>query len=116
MRDSSRAAIQGALADTLDRFPDADLLNLTNEQKEYAVEVFVASDIYGRLFLDLGTKVIESAPSTSAGLRPAEGDSGLCPGDGGSIIPKPSGEGRISLEGSCLSGGARGDPGDVHCV
>lgn len=66
--ESSRAAIQDALADTLDRFPDADLLNLTNEQKEYAVEVFVASDIYGRLFLDLGTKVIESAPSTSAGL------------------------------------------------
>jgi hypothetical protein len=66
--ESSRAAIQDALADTLDRFPDADLLNLTDEQKEYAVEVFVASDIYGRLFLDLGTKVIESAPSTSAGL------------------------------------------------
>ena len=66
--ESSRASIQDALANTLERFPNADLLNLTDEQKEYAVEVFVASDIYGRLFLDLGTKVIESAPSTSAGL------------------------------------------------
>ena len=66
--ESSRAALQDALADTLDRFPDADLLNLTNEQKEYAVEVFVSSDIYGRLVLDLGTKVIDSAPSFSAGL------------------------------------------------
>jgi hypothetical protein len=66
--ESSRAAIQDALSDTLERFPDANLLNLTDEQKGYAVEVFVASDIYGRLFLDLGTKVIESAPSTAAGL------------------------------------------------
>jgi hypothetical protein len=66
--ESSRAAIQDALSDTLERFPDADLLNLTDEQKEYAVEVFVANDIYGRLFLDLGTKVIESAPSTAGGL------------------------------------------------
>lgn len=66
--ESSRAAIQDALAETLERFPDADLLNLTEEQKEYVTEVFVAGEIYGRLLLDVGTKVIENAPSTSAAL------------------------------------------------
>jgi hypothetical protein len=66
--ESSRAAIQDALADTLERFPDADLLNLTEEQKEYLAEAFVAGDIFGRLFLDLGKQVIENAPSTAAGL------------------------------------------------
>ena len=51
--ESSRAAIQDALAETLERFPDADLLNLTEEQKEYVTEVFVAGEIYGRLLLDV---------------------------------------------------------------
>lgn len=66
--ESSRAAIRDSLAETLERFPDADLLNLTEEQKEYAVEAFVAGDIVGRIFLDLGTHVIEHAPSMAAGL------------------------------------------------
>lgn len=66
--ESSRAAIRDALSDTLEKYPDADLLNLTDQQKEHAVEVFVAADIYGRFNLDLGTHVIENAPSASAGL------------------------------------------------
>ncbi len=66
--ESSRAAIRDALSDTLEKYPDADLLNLTDQQKEYAVEVFVVADIYGRFNLDLGTHVIENAPSASAGL------------------------------------------------
>lgn len=66
--ESSRAAIRDALSDTLEKYPDADLLNLTDQQKEHAVEVYVAADIYGRFYLDLGTHVIENAPSASAGL------------------------------------------------
>jgi len=66
--ESSRAAIRDALSDTLEKYPDADLLNLTDQQKEHVIESFVAGDIYGRFYLDLGTHVIESAPSTSAGL------------------------------------------------
>jgi hypothetical protein len=66
--ESSRASIRDALADTLDKYPDADLLNLTDEQKEHAIEVLVGNDIYGRFYLDLGMQVIENASSTSAGL------------------------------------------------
>jgi len=66
--ESSRAAIRDALSDTLEQYPTADLLNLTDQQKEYAIEAFVAGDLYGRFALDLGTHVIENAPSTSAGL------------------------------------------------
>jgi hypothetical protein len=66
--ESSRAAIRDALSDTLEKYPAADLLNLTDQQKEHAIEAFVAGDLYGRFYLDLGTHVIENAPSTSAGL------------------------------------------------
>jgi hypothetical protein len=66
--ESSRAAIRDALSDTLEQYPTADLLNLTDQQKEYAIEAFVAGDLYGRFSLDLGTHVIENAPSTLAGL------------------------------------------------
>lgn len=66
--ESSRAAIRDALSETLEQYPMADLLNLTDQQKEYAIEAFVAGDLYGRFALDLGTHVIENAPSTSAGL------------------------------------------------
>jgi hypothetical protein len=66
--ESSRAAVRDALSDTLEKYPDADLLNLTDQQKEHAVEVFVSADIYGRFYLDLGTHVIENAPSALAGL------------------------------------------------
>ena len=66
--ESSRAAIQDALADTLDRFPNADLLNLNGEQKGFVLETYVANDVYGRVFLDVGQDVIKNAPSYTAGL------------------------------------------------
>jgi hypothetical protein len=66
--ESSRAAIRDALSDTLEQYPTADLLNMTDAQKEYAIEAFVAGDLYGRFYLDLGTHVIQNAPSPTAGL------------------------------------------------
>jgi hypothetical protein len=65
--ESSRAAIQDALAETLAQFPDADLMNLSEEQKEIAIERYVASDVYRRLSLDVGRTVITKAPNAVAG-------------------------------------------------
>lgn len=65
--ESSRAAIQDALAETLTQFPDADLANLSEEQKEVAVERYVASDVYRRFSLDVGRTVITKAPNAVAG-------------------------------------------------
>lgn len=65
--ESSRAAIQDALAETLTQFPDADLTNLSEEQKEIAVERYVASDVYRRFSLDVGGTVIKKAPNAVAG-------------------------------------------------
>ena len=65
--ESSRAAIQDALAETLAQFPDADLMNLSEEQKEIAIERYVASDVYRRFSLDVGRTVITKAPNAVAG-------------------------------------------------
>lgn len=65
--ESSRAAIQDALAETLSQFPDADLTNLSEEQKEIAIERYVASDVYRRFSLDVGRTVITKAPNAVAG-------------------------------------------------
>ena len=65
--ESSRAAIQDALAETLTQFPDADLANLSEEQKDMAVERYVASDVYRRFSLDVGRTVITKAPNAVGG-------------------------------------------------
>lgn len=55
------------MADTLTQFPDADLTNLSEEQKEIAIERYVASDVYRRFSLDVGWTVITKAPNAVAG-------------------------------------------------
>jgi len=66
--ESSRAAIKDALADLLDRFPDGDLLNLQDDQRVFAVERFVAIDVFRRLQLDLGGVIQERAPTVAAAM------------------------------------------------
>jgi hypothetical protein len=66
--EASRAAIKDALSDLLEQFPDADLLNLDDAQREFAVERFVAIDIFRRLYLDLGKAIQEKAPTTLAAV------------------------------------------------
>ena len=70
-RTSSRAreAVSEALTELLDQFPDADLLDLTTEQREYALEKFVANDVFKRFELDVGKQVYGKAPSAALGLK-----------------------------------------------
>lgn len=66
--ESSRAAIKDALSETLDQFPDADLLNLDDGQRIFAVEHFVALDVFRRLQLDLGKVIQDRAPTATAAM------------------------------------------------
>lgn len=61
--EASRVAIRDSLADLLTRYEDADLLNLSDEQREFAIERFTANDIFQRFQLDVGMAVQEHAPS-----------------------------------------------------
>jgi hypothetical protein len=66
--DADRNAIKDALSQLLEQFPDADMLNLDNAQRELVVERFVAVDIFNRLCLDVWKAVQDKAPSPSAAL------------------------------------------------
>jgi hypothetical protein len=64
--EAERASINTAVSDVLDAFPDADVLNLDEEQRIYAVERFAANDVFRRFELDLGKVIIDKAPTLSA--------------------------------------------------
>lgn len=66
--EASRAAIKDALSDVLTKYPDADFLNLDDQQRELAIERYVAADVFRRFELDVGKKIIEAAPSAVTGL------------------------------------------------
>ena len=63
-----RAAICNALSELLARYPDADLLNLSDEQRGFAVERYVALDVFRRVDLDVGKTIREKAPSATTAL------------------------------------------------
>lgn len=66
--DASRGAIRNAMSELLDRFPEADLLNLTDDQRLFGIEGFVALDIYNRFVLDVGKTIHDKAPTAIAAL------------------------------------------------
>lgn len=66
--EASRAAIGKALSELLTQFPDADLLNLSEDQRILAVEHFIACDVFNRFELDLGKTIQEKAPSVASAL------------------------------------------------
>ena len=67
--EASRQAVNEGLSDLLERYPDADLLNLREEQRLFVIERFIAQDVYNRLILDVGKAVQEKASTVSAALR-----------------------------------------------
>ena len=66
--EASRAAIRDALSELLTRFPNADLLDLAPEQRDFAIERFTAHDVFRRFDLDVGQKIREKAPSATTAL------------------------------------------------
>ncbi|MDB5971107.1 MAG: hypothetical protein JWQ90_3557 [Hydrocarboniphaga sp.] len=66
--EASRTSIKDALADVLNQYPDADLLNLQQEQRDLAIERFVAGDVFRRIDLDIGKTIREKAPNAVIGM------------------------------------------------
>lgn len=64
--EASRYSVKDALSEVLDQYPDADLNNLTEQQRDLALERFVAGDVFRRIDLDLGKNVRDNAPNYSA--------------------------------------------------
>lgn len=67
-REASRESINDALSEVLVRFPDADLLTLSSEQREFAIQEFLAQDVYRRFQLDVGDSICSKAPTLTEGL------------------------------------------------
>jgi hypothetical protein len=66
--EAARRAINDALTELLQRYPDADLLNLDEEQREFAVERYTAFDVFRMFELDLGAHIQDKAPTAQAAL------------------------------------------------
>lgn len=66
--EASRKAIRGCLSEVLERYPEANLLELSEEQRAFAVERYVALDVFQRYALDLGKTIQDKAPNPSAVL------------------------------------------------
>jgi hypothetical protein len=63
--EGSRAAIKDAMSELLTVFPDADPLQLNDEQRDFTIERFVAGDVFNRIQLDIGKTVQEKAPTAT---------------------------------------------------
>jgi len=66
--EAARDAMKHALSAVLDQFPDADLLDLTEDQRLFAIERYLALDVFNRACLDIGKAIMGNAPSAASGL------------------------------------------------
>lgn len=66
--EANRASISDALTEVLARYPEADLINLDTEQRDFAIEQFVAIDVFRRIDLDVGHTVRDKASDMLTGL------------------------------------------------
>lgn len=66
--EASRASVADALADLLDKFPETNLLEPTEEQRAFAIERYVAIDVFRRFVLDLGKAIQDAAPSATTAV------------------------------------------------
>ncbi|HEX9918409.1 MAG TPA: Qat anti-phage system associated protein QatB [Pyrinomonadaceae bacterium] len=66
--EAGRSAIRDALSELLTRFPEADLLNLSDDQRSFAVERYVAFDVFRRFDLDVGKAIRDKTPSATTAL------------------------------------------------
>ncbi len=66
--ESSRTAIKSALAELLNRDEDADILNLSGDQRLFVIEQYLGFNFYNRLYLDVGKAIQDKAPDPITAL------------------------------------------------
>ena len=64
--ETGQKAIREALSELLNRFPDASLLDLSEGQRIFAIETYIALEVFNRFNLDLGKTLQDKAPNASA--------------------------------------------------
>jgi hypothetical protein len=67
--EASRMALADALSELLDRFPEANLLDLSDEERRFVVERYVSRDVFRRYQLVIGQAVLEKAPTAAAAVQ-----------------------------------------------
>lgn len=66
--EASRQSINDALSDLLKRFPDADLLRLSEDERSFVIERFVGLDVFRRFVLDVGSAIQSKAASATVAV------------------------------------------------
>lgn len=66
--EAERAAMYDAMSDLLTEYPDADLLKLSDAEREFVIEKFTAIDVARRFELDVGKHLLEKAPTATVAL------------------------------------------------
>jgi hypothetical protein len=66
--EAERASIHDAMSDLLDEYPNADLLNLSADEREFVIEKFTAIDVARRFELDVGKHLLERAPTATVAM------------------------------------------------
>jgi len=67
--ESSRNAANNAFSELLDKYPDADLFDLTIDQRLDVTDFFIGNDIFNRVWLDVGKSVQDNAPTAGIALQ-----------------------------------------------
>jgi hypothetical protein len=66
--EAERAAMHDAMSELLTQYPNADLLNLSDVEREFVIEKFTAIDVARRFELDVGKHLLEKAPTATVAL------------------------------------------------
>ena len=66
--EASRSSINKALSKVLEKYPEADLQRLTDEQREFVIERYLSEDIICRFELDVAKSIRDKAPDVSTAL------------------------------------------------
>lgn len=70
--EAERVAVRTAVSEVLNRYPEADLQDLSEDERLFAIERFLAHDVFNRFNLDVGKAIQDGAPSASAALSRLE--------------------------------------------
>lgn len=66
--EAERAAMHDAMSELLAQFPEADLLNLSDAEREFVIEKFTAIDVARHFELDVGKHLLERAPTATVAM------------------------------------------------
>lgn len=66
--EAERASIHDAMSALLTQFPEADLLNLSDLEREFVIEKFTAIDVARRFELDVGKHLLERAATATVAM------------------------------------------------